>query len=812
MDFIAHISSENRIQTLEEHLLNVAKISKEKGLKINLPNTAELIGLLHDVGKYSNMFQNYIKSGGKIINKVDEDYIVTEKFKGKIDHSTAGAQLIWHIFNNNKEEKIIGQLIATCIASHHSGLIDCITPDGENNFITRINKDKELTFYEEVKKKLPKEIINKIQENLNNIKNEVLEKLKNILNKTGKNRIIASFQAGLLLRMILSCLLEGDRLDTADFESSENKNLRLHNNYIDWDELIKRLEDYLEKINNNSKSNNKIDEIRKKISDECVSKANNPQGIYTITVPTGGGKTLSSLRFALHHAKTHNLDRIIYIIPYTSIIEQNAKVVREIMEITDEDKEKIVLEHHSNLLPENYSYRNKILSENWDAPIVFTTMVQFLDTLFDPGTRSARRMHQLANSIIIFDEIQTLPVRIVHLFCNAINFLVDHCKTTVVLCTATQPLLNIVDSKKGAINLNSTNELVSDINKLFKDLKRVEITSKTKNEGWTAEEIAEFSKEMAKESKSCLVIVNTKKMARLIYEQFLNSELPVYHLSTYMCAAHRNDIFNKIKLHLSNNEPIICISTQLIEAGVDIDFGCVIRTIAGIDSIIQAAGRCNRNGIREKGKVYIINPKDEKIEKLIDIKAGKNVTERILRELNISNDNSKEIITPENINLYFKYYFYERAEEMDYKITNPHNDSLLNLLSENTISCYEYSRKYNNNTVDLFFKQSFKTANETYKAIDTSTIGIIVPYKEGYEIINQLYSKSSLENKGKLLKSAQRYTVSVYPNILKYMKEKGIVHEVPDIEVYTLSSKEFYNNNYGLTLDKNIQLETLIID
>ena len=286
---------------------------------------------------------------------------------------------------------------------------------------------------------------------------------------------------------------------------------------------------------------NRVDELRKEISSHCFLPAQRQRGFFTLTVPTGGGKTLACLRFALHRAQVHDMDRIIYIIPFTSIIDQNAQVVREILEPANcpEDTGKIVLEHHSNIGADAQSWKEKLLTENWDAPVVYTTMVQFLEALFGAGTRGARRMHQLANAVIVFDEIQTLPIKCVHLFNNAINFLVDHCGSTVVLCTATQPLLGSVDQKKGALKLSEENELMPDVGKLFVDLKRVHVHDFRKSPGWSYLEIAVLSIEQVKDYGSCLVVVNTKKAARIIFEEAEKDNFEIFHLSTGMCPAHR---------------------------------------------------------------------------------------------------------------------------------------------------------------------------------------------------------------------------------------------------------------------------------
>ena len=536
-------------------------------------------------------------------------------------------------------------------------------------------------------------------------------------------------------------------------------------------------------------------------------------GVFTLTVPTGGGKTLASLRFALHHANKHKLDRLIFIIPYTSIIDQNARVVRDILEVEKNDQGKFVLEHHSNLLPELQNWKTKILSENWDAPIIYTTSVQFLETLFSGGTRSARRMHQLARSVIVFDEIQTLPIKTIHLCCNAINFLTIHCHSSVVLCTATQPLLNKVNKEKGYIRFSEKNEIISDGKTIFKNLKRVEVINKIKPSGWEIPEISHLAIEQISKKLSCLIIVNTKKNAREIYEELIqHTAFPVYHLSTSMCAAHRMASLNEIREKLKESKPIICVSTQLIEAGVDVDFGTVIRFVSGIDSIVQAAGRCNRNGKRPSGKVFVINPKNESIDSLHDIKTGRDISMRIFEELRNSKSGLPNDLThPQVIERYFQYYFYNRAAEMDYNVDVGRNDTLLNLLSNNSISVSEYSREHDKEP-QMYFRQSFATAGNVFKAIDAPTQGIVVPYsKNGKKIVADLFSQFAVEQQYKLLQKAQKYTVNTFPNEIKKLAEQKAVREVPEIGVLVLNDLRFYHPQFGLSTEIKTEYETLII-
>ena len=665
--FIAHVRFSDKCeQSVENHLCEVSKISKTLAAKINVPEAGELIGLLHDFGKYSKSFQNYIQSGTGLIDPDSDNFVNAGALKGKIDHSTAGAQWIWQElskYGQNGEGKICGQILALCIASHHSGLIDCLTSDGINGFKKRMDKEDEKSNLSECKQNADVTILEQARNLADKpLMSGMLKQIKLLMRQEQHGQTISDtvkhFYIGFWTRFLFSCLIDADRINSADFEIPKNATYR--NKAVSWDTAINRLELFL---NEHKANNSPINSIRNTISDTCKSRAQDAQGIYSLTVPTGGGKTYASLRYALHHAKKHGLERIIYIIPYTSIIEQNADAIRKVVEQIG-DEYPWVLEHHSNLEPENQTWHSKLAAENWDAPIVLTTMVQFLETLFSGGTRGVRRLHQLANSVIIFDEIQTLPINCTHLFCNALNFLSAYAKTTAVLCTATQPLLDQLKApEKGQLLIPKANELIADVVELFEQLKRVEISNKTKPEGWSLEEIAELALFELESKGNCLVIVNTKAWAQALYlqcSQTVDAE-SLFHLSTSQCSAHRHELFHSMRERLDKQLPVLCFSTQLIEAGVDIDFASVIRFLAGLDSIAQAAGRCNRNGRLQTAMVHVVNPDKETKDQLIDIKIGQEKTRRVFSEIE-----GKSLLDPEVMALYFNYYFYERAEQMAY--------------------------------------------------------------------------------------------------------------------------------------------------
>ena len=823
--YIAHRrESDGEVQSLAAHLLEVANLAKSFSAKIGLEEQGELLGLLHDLGKYSGEFQTYLQSAVGLINPDEDDYVDARGLKGKVDHSTAGAQLVWEELSKQGDMgRIVAQVLALCIASHHSGLIDCLSSDAsrpaEDNFTRRVGKRDDKTHLREAISNMDEPIASRFQELTRNVgvTNGIKACISKIMRRdkiTGESPLtnpVIQFKIGLLVRFLFSCLIDADRINTADFEKPRAAKHRLNREYGNWSLLTDRLESALSTFSDG----NPVDAIRRRVSQHCRDGAARDKGIYTLTVPTGGGKTLGSLRFALHHANHHKMERVIYVIPFTSIIDQNAEVVRAILEPGEGDRGRVVLEHHSNLTPEQQGWKEKMLTENWDAPVVFTTSVQLLEALFGGGTRGARRMHQLANTVLIFDEIQTLPVNCVHLFCNAMNFLVEHCDSTVVLCTATQPLLNLVEPTKGSLKFTKDDDLMPDVQGLFDELKRVEVMNRRKPDGWSDEAIAQLAFDEVEQSGSCLVIVNTKKSAQALYRLCREAAgIQHFHLSTSMCPAHRKEILDRIRKLLIEKSPVLCVSTQLIEAGVDVDFGAVIRYTAGLDSIAQAAGRCNRNGHREAGRVHVVNPAVESLDMLTDIHCGKGVTERLLNDVEAGREDfGGNLLAPQAMARYFNYYFFARRQEMDYPVsaqTVGRDDTLLNLLSINSLAVNEYGR--NNGTApNIYLRQSFRSAARAFKVIDAPTRGIVVPYGEaGRELINDLCSAFEVEKQFKLLRRAQQYTVNVFPHVLEQLQKNGAVHEIQDgVDILYLADARYYNQSFGLNQTPEGTMEVL---
>ena len=818
-DYIAHVrKADGQPQSLQTHLIETAEIAKLLAAKLDLDQAGELLGLMHDFGKYSQDFQEYIKSVTGI-NPDADDYVLPNG--KKIDHSTAGTQWVYRELRKFGAAQgigeLFGQMLGLCIASHHGeGLIDCLDDEGNAVWKKRFEKDDELTHLAECEQNADEAVQQKARELVGeNLIRSLLKAVKPILSDPASNDKIKEFYLGCLTRFLFSCLIDADRINSSDFEREAQKEVRRLTEKPDWQSAIDKLEAKLAGFENRLVEEIKpIDEIRRKISDDCLKRAADSQGIYTLTVPTGGGKTLASLRYALHHAQKHHLDRIIYIIPYTSIIDQNAQAVREIL------GEDWVLEHHSNLEPEKQSSQDKLLSENWDKPIVFTTMVQFLDAWFGGGTRGARHIHPMTNAVLIFDEIQTLLVKCVHLFCNVLNWLTTFGKSTAVLCTATQPLLgesglqNFPEGKResiaarGLLRLPENAEIMGkhqDLDKLFADLSRVEIRFNEKAGGWNVEEAGVFLLEQFQATPSCLFIVNTKQWAQELYQYCKTQDVPpeaLFHLSTNQCAAHRKAIFDTIKDRLKNKEPVICISTQLIEAGVDISMACVIRALGGLDSIAQAAGRCNRHGEKEgKGQVWVLNLQEQDFTRILpDIQAGKTHAERVFRDFA-----GQDILQPAAMERYFEYYFYQRSDEMSYSVRNSATGSLLDWLSDNALNPYGEKNNKRNKPLPLLM-QSFKSAGRVFQAIDAPTHAVIVPYGEGVELIAKLCGEWDPKEMYDAKKKAQRYSVNVFPNVWDKLQKENALHEtIEGAGIYYLDER-YYNDEFGLSLDETSEM------
>ena len=791
----AHINAiTSKEQSVKEHLYNVSILSMEYGSKISLGSTGELIGILHDMGKGTKKFDSYIR--------YCSEHPKDKSLKGSINHSTAGAKFIYDTFYNTTDQyrKFTAQIISLAICSHHGGLIDCLDLAGIDKFTDRMNPDRDI-LYDEASNYFKEECfeVSKIKD----LFNKATEEIKTMfikINKIDGSGKFGRFASGVLVKYLFSCVIDADRYDTYTFMEGKEHKPRIDKSVL-WNELSDILEIKLKAYPKITK----IDLLREEVSLSCKNFAEISPGIYQLSVPTGGGKTLSSLRYALEHAKKFDKDRILYIIPFTTIIDQNAKEIKDILSHED-----MILEHHSNLIID-YSQDNddeqedyKLLTERWDSPIVLTTMVQFLNTLFSGGTQGVRRMHNLANSVIIFDEIQAIPIKCINIFNSAINFLSYICNATIILCTATQPLL---EKTEMPLKLSENPSIIADIHKKFEQFKRVNLVSKMLV-GYSASTLKDFILDRMDQVDSLLVILNTKNSAKEVFNELrlASKELPkekqymIFHLSTNMCPSHRMSILQDMREELGF-ERVICVSTQLIEAGVNISFGCVVRSLAGLDNIAQAAGRCNRHGEKDCRDVYIVDLEGENVSKLVDIKEGQECTRRVLHDFG-ENPNlfDNDLLSQKAMERYYEYYFHGRGKEMNYTLSKPNSDrSMYEILSRNNEAATAFDSK-NGYKSKLMLKQAFKTAGNEFQVIDQNTSGIIVPYGEGKTLITLINGNCSLSELKQYLKRAQQFSVNLFEIDKRKLEEMGGLIGLRNNSILALR-EEFYKENVGVTFE-----------
>ncbi|WP_336824615.1 CRISPR-associated helicase Cas3' [Sporosarcina sp. USHLN248] len=796
MEYIAHIrESDGEVQTVETHLREVQELAERFGEKIGAKHLAGLAGLLHDMGKLTEQFRNYIIEAVNNPNNPPA--------RGTVDHSTAGGKYLYQYFhqveNATPLEKVAVEWVAMSILSHHSGLRDFISDKLSSPFLERV-------IYKDIKEfDLAVTAFLESYISISEYFNEAVREINDLLQKRKKEGLQA-ISLSLLIKFIFSCLIDADRTNTMMFEENRLEEVPFDSHQF-FKESYEIFMDNINLLKQNADLNLPINILRSSMSEQCETIAYKPSGIYTLSIPTGGGKTLSSIRYALRHAIEYRKDRIIYIVPYTTIIEQNAEEVRKY--IRNEDA---VLEHHSNILEEEKfdseeeaekyhvkQKKQKLLRDNWgDSPIVFTTMVQFLNVFYSGGTRNIRRLHNLANSILVFDEVQSVPIKCVSLFNEALNFLKSYCNTSIILCTATQPALDFVENK---LKIPHDAEIIKNINEVSKHFKRVNIIDKTDEHGLQANELRDFVLKEMESVDSLLVILNTKTAVKKLYEEIRDSNIDfeLYHLSTNMCPAHRKVKFEDLKNRLKSGKRLVCVSSQLIEAGVDISFQCVIRSLAGLDSIAQAAGRCNRHGEDDIRIVYIIKSADEVVSNLKDIKIGGEQTARVLYEF--KRDPSRygnDLLSPEAMKLYFSYYYTAISNELNYPIAKigQNGFDLINL-NQNYFQAYKskHSKK-----LEIFSRQAFATMEKHFKVIDSPTTSVLVPYnKEAKEIIAELNGEMDLRDMNYLLRKAQQYVVNIYKPEMDRLEIDGYIDYLLHGEIYALKETA-YSVEWGIGL------------
>ncbi|HAE52454.1 MAG TPA: CRISPR-associated helicase Cas3', partial [Ruminococcus sp.] len=612
---------------------------------------------------------------------------------------------------------------------------------------------------------------------------------------SGKNKQVYAFYMGMLERYLQSCLIDADRTNTADFMSDSNTE-----NCCDTDLLWKKMEENMqEKCSRFAKREDKISRQRCSISDRCAEFAKHPVGVCRLIVPTGGGKTLSSLRFAISYCRHFKKKKIIYTAPFMSILEQNSDEIRSIT------GDRYFTEHHSNLLAEIDNNEElqayELRTEKWDNPVIATTMVQLLNTLFSAKSSSVRRMHRLSDAVIIIDEVQSIPLKCVYLFNLAVNFLSQICGTTVVLCSATQPGMDDVDYP---MLLDQEVSMTGDTAEDFSVFRRTELISKVTPYGMTFDEAADFAANVFYEEGNLLLIVNTKAAAKTLYLKMREKcpEVIVIHLSTNLCPQHRREKIAEMRELLNKKVPLICVTTQLIEAGVDISFRCVVRSLAGLDNAAQAAGRCNRNGESDKPcPVYLIKLNEENIGRLEGVRTAQHISQQILES-----DQYSDYIAEKTQRDYFGVLYHKNKNILAYPIRyRGIKSDLLSLLSLNQ----DYFKMSGLPRSRQFFVQAMKTAGSLFEVIDNKTIDVIVPFNdEACKLIEELNGDLSPVQSRELLRKAQKYAVSIYEGQNRKLQEYGAVRLLRTGAVAV--EKSYYDPDYGITTEGSEQ-EVLII-
>lgn len=727
--FFAHSSDESQEewQRLLDHLKNTAEKSAALGEPLELENLAYITGFLHDLGKYTQKFQARLR--GKQV---------------AVDHSTAGAQEIVNYYKKTRFEAI-SHLIAYCISGHHSGLPDIGTIiDHGNDPTLHARLKREIEPYTDYQKEI----------DIDALPNPTLPKISPT-SKTG------GFSLSFLTRMLYSILVDADYLETESFYSKEIVR-GAYPNLTNLQMLFQQ------ELDSKQFPQSPINDLRQHIRQACEERASDEQGLFSLTVPTGGGKTISSMQFALLHAQKHNLQRIIYVIPYTSIIEQNAKVFKEML------GKDCVLEHHSNFDWEQFSKEQsrsedaddsaieklKLSSENWDIPIIVTTNVQFFESLYASRSSSSRKVHNMANSVIIFDEAQMIPNGFIKPCLMAISELVLNYKSTAVLCTATQP-----EFARFLPDNIEIKEIMPNPSQLYNAFKRVSIQDAgTLDDDTLAQKLSEHHQ--------ALCIVNTRKHAQKIFNLLPKSD-HVFHLSTLMYPAHRQQVIATIKDRLNNNQPCIVISTQVMEAGVDLDFPVGYRALAGLDSIIQAGGRVNRNRKSADAKLYIFEPDTDAIKRVPGfIQQTGDITRQILRRWK-----DKDPICLEAIQDYY---------ESLYSVQSDHAFD-----SARVLPCFEKPPS----RLPSF---DFRTASERFKLIGSDTIAVIVPREsKAVELLEKL---PWVHSPAALLRQLQIYSVNIYHNEFRTLVEAGKIDMINKTIPVLLDCEENYDKNLGLTI------------
>lgn len=803
MNLIAHLTDAMGVrqeQTLKDHCLHTAAYASECVCSMNLHDTAYLAGLLHDMGKAKAEFTQYLEAA----------YQGEEVTRGAVNHTFIGVIWLFEHFHTNNHtpwERLTCEIISYAIGAHH-GMFDCVDLEGKNGFDHRLRESKSDLCYEEAVTNFftyiaDEQTVAALFEKSVHETRQFFEAAKATYGAGAKEEIW--FQIGLLTRLVLSAVIYGDRKDTSEFM---NQCCPERKSDVCWNHQRSYFEHKMAQMDTSSALN----QVRNHISRQCLSFAEKPPGIYRLNVPTGAGKTLCTLRYALAHAETYKKKRIIFIIPLLSVLDQNVKVIRDFL-----PDGKQVLEHHSNVVREKDTEENldfyECLTDDWNAPVIVSTLVQLLNLLFKHQTSAIRRMQALCDSVVVIDEVQSLPKKTTILFNRAMNFLQQHCNATIVLSSATQPCF---DELKWPLRLAPEPDMVRLNKEQLRVFQRVQILDRTDPYGMDWDDCAKFCGSLMAEHPSLLIVCNTKSEARILFENLQEHAAlqgwDMFHLSTSMCQKHRMEVLETLREKLSHlqktnksrgpRRKLICVSTQLIEAGVDLSFSGAVRILAGIDNLAQTAGRCNRsNEYGKTGKVYLIKLKNENLNMLKEIRTAQHCTLNVLRSGEL--DEGESLIGEQAANLFYRHLFRETTdEEIKYPIKDWHETHCLTEL---------LSRAGNGASI---LNQPFKTVGKEFQVFDENTTDILVPYGEGQTFIQRLQNMPDspflLEEAFQVMRQAKAYTISVYQHQKQKLDDAGLLRILLNGRVLALD-QQAYDDQFGLNIMEEQPVDHFIL-
>lgn len=825
---------EERSQSLRDHNRKVGEYAAKALESVGFPSLGMLAGILHD-GKGTQKFQNYIRNAveGKKVQRGSVNHTfagciyILEKYHGGLspekEKAINKASQCGREDRRKKEELLLtAEIVAYAVGSHH-GLFDCVSFDGKNGFLHRLEADRDQIEYTQAKYSFENEISDpeEIDSLFNNAVGEIelyFEKLRlhlhDLSEKTPSADTLKKLQekgypiavTAVLVRMVSSAIMYADRRDTAEFTAQKA--------FGDitglWDADLCFLENKIAGFDHESP----INHVRQRISDQCRTFAEKESGIYKLNVPTGGGKTLAVLRYALAHASKYHKKRIIFVAPLLTIIDQNAKVIRDYL-----PPQETVLEHHSDVVMDGKTRDEAdlfdVMRDRWSAPVIITTMVQLLEILFSDKTQSVARLRSLCNSVIVFDEVQSLPRKTLQIFNIAMNFLAGFCGATIVLSSATQPALEGLDFP---INVSKEEMVRLTVDELAV-FRRCRIENKISKYGSTIEEIAGFCLNWVLQDRSVLVICNTRRESKQLFEKIrkdVDSKTDVIHLSASMCKAHRKkvletvfSILKEIQKGISrdsnkeNSKRLILVSTQLVEAGVDFSFHTVLRVLAGDDNIVQSVGRCNRSNEYGNGYFFIVKLKGENLKGLPDIQSAQEaMTETLYRDSGMAVD-SPEFVRDFYLNMFEGL---RSSRILEYPIEgNLHTYARLLAGDLKPIYISPKSKEY-------ILRQPFETMGKEFRVFEDNTEDVLVPYGEGKELISFFRAFRSYEYDEiyTSIRKASEYSVKIYEWQKKILEEKGMLEHLMDDHVLAVGERA-YSDFFGLDVQAEYKAEDMML-